>query len=103
MALKAAEAGQIYLDGLCIRAQWRKVASRTQDARDFDARGGNLTSSRDLFRKKSDGKKGGKKRSRSRSRSRSRDRKKKSCSRKKKSRSRSREKEKDKKDKDKKL
>lgn len=72
-ALKAAGGGQIYLDGLCIRAEWRKVASRTQDSRDFDARGGNLTSSRDLIRR------GGKdrKQKRSRSRSRSRDRKRK--------------------------
>jgi len=49
-AMDASVAGQLYLDGVAICAQWRLAPSRTQDSRDFEARGSNLMTSRDLFR-----------------------------------------------------
>lgn len=49
-ALDAAMAGQLYLDGVCLRAEWRLAPARTQDSRDFEARGSNLMTSRDLMR-----------------------------------------------------
>eukprot|EP00930_Biecheleria_cincta_P024656 TRINITY_DN17632_c1_g1_i1.p1 TRINITY_DN17632_c1_g1~~TRINITY_DN17632_c1_g1_i1.p1 ORF type:complete len:236 (+),score=50.13 TRINITY_DN17632_c1_g1_i1:22-708(+) len=118
-AFEASQAGQLLLDGVKLTAEWRMAPARTQDSRDFEARGSNLMTSRDLMRAQF--KKGGrddaggsralmqasggssrrhddrdrdrdrdkKKKSRSRSRDRDRDRKKK-----KKSRSRSRDKSK---------
>eukprot|EP00419_Tripos_fusus_P027126 CAMPEP_0172712842 /NCGR_PEP_ID=MMETSP1074-20121228/61338_1 /TAXON_ID=2916 /ORGANISM="Ceratium fusus, Strain PA161109" /LENGTH=204 /DNA_ID=CAMNT_0013536831 /DNA_START=118 /DNA_END=730 /DNA_ORIENTATION=+ len=49
-ALDAANAGHLYLDGVCLRAEWRLAPARTQDSRDFEARGSNLMTSRDLMR-----------------------------------------------------
>jgi len=49
-ALDAAMGGQLYLDGVCLRAEWRLAPARTQDTRDFEARGSNLMTSRDLMR-----------------------------------------------------
>mmetsp|Transcript_21158 Transcript_21158/g.46654 ORF Transcript_21158/g.46654 Transcript_21158/m.46654 type:complete len:205 (+) Transcript_21158:78-692(+) len=49
-ALDAASAGQLYLDGVCLKAEWRMAPARTQDSRDFEARGSNLMTSRDLMR-----------------------------------------------------
>merc|ERR1719253_2145577 len=49
-ALDAAMAGQLYLDGVCLRAEWRLAPAKTQDTRDFEARGSNLMTSRDLMR-----------------------------------------------------
>lgn len=99
-ALYAAEAGQLYLDGVNLKAQWRMTPSRTQDTRDFEARGSNLMTSRDLMRasvrgrkdrdeKRKDEKK--RDRSKARDRSRDRDRKRKSRSRDRRRRDRSRE------------
>eukprot|EP00931_Biecheleriopsis_adriatica_P121330 TRINITY_DN96411_c0_g1_i1.p1 TRINITY_DN96411_c0_g1~~TRINITY_DN96411_c0_g1_i1.p1 ORF type:complete len:229 (-),score=54.71 TRINITY_DN96411_c0_g1_i1:51-737(-) len=48
-ALAACEAGQIYLDGVKVIAEWRSSPAKTQDSRDFDAKGSNLFSSRDLM------------------------------------------------------
>mmetsp|Transcript_46675 Transcript_46675/g.99660 ORF Transcript_46675/g.99660 Transcript_46675/m.99660 type:complete len:179 (+) Transcript_46675:143-679(+) len=81
VALDACKAGQIFLDGVQVSADWRTTPSRVQDSRDFDAKGSNLFSSRDLIQaqggphrdKDGDRKKGrDKKRSRSRSRGRKR-------------------------------
>uniref|UniRef100_A0A7S1RR79 RRM domain-containing protein n=1 Tax=Alexandrium catenella TaxID=2925 RepID=A0A7S1RR79_ALECA len=49
-ALDASNAGQLYLDGVNLKAEWRLAAARTQDSRDFEARGSNLMTSRDLMR-----------------------------------------------------
>lgn len=49
-ALDAAHAGQLFLDGVPLKAEWRMAPSRTQDSRDFEARGSNLMTSRDLMR-----------------------------------------------------
>mmetsp|Transcript_338 Transcript_338/g.1164 ORF Transcript_338/g.1164 Transcript_338/m.1164 type:complete len:222 (-) Transcript_338:87-752(-) len=49
-ALDAANAGQLFLDGVPLGAQWRMQPARTQDSRDFEARGSNLMTSRDLMR-----------------------------------------------------
>lgn len=49
-ALKACQDGVLYIDGLCIRAQWRINAKRTPDVRDFPASGSNLTSSRNVIK-----------------------------------------------------
>eukprot|EP00746_Dinoflagellata_sp_MGD_P141611 gnl/MRDRNA2_/MRDRNA2_74690_c0_seq1.p1 gnl/MRDRNA2_/MRDRNA2_74690_c0~~gnl/MRDRNA2_/MRDRNA2_74690_c0_seq1.p1 ORF type:complete len:236 (+),score=60.20 gnl/MRDRNA2_/MRDRNA2_74690_c0_seq1:78-785(+) len=49
-ALKACQDGVLYIDGLCIRAQWRVNAKRTPDVRDFPASGSNLTSSRNVVK-----------------------------------------------------
>mmetsp|Transcript_98396 Transcript_98396/g.219720 ORF Transcript_98396/g.219720 Transcript_98396/m.219720 type:complete len:222 (-) Transcript_98396:34-699(-) len=49
-ALDASNAGALYLDGVCLKAEWRLTPARTQDTRDFEARGSNLQSSRDLMR-----------------------------------------------------
>lgn len=49
-AYDAATAGALYLDGVPLKAEWRMSASRTQDSRDFEARGSNLMTSRDLMR-----------------------------------------------------
>mmetsp|Transcript_59287 Transcript_59287/g.111089 ORF Transcript_59287/g.111089 Transcript_59287/m.111089 type:complete len:210 (-) Transcript_59287:63-692(-) len=48
-ALTAVQAGQIYLDGVKVSAEWRNAPAKTQDSRDFDAKGSNLFSSRDLM------------------------------------------------------
>ncbi|CAE8608454.1 unnamed protein product, partial [Polarella glacialis] len=48
-ALDACVAGQIYLDGVKVSAEWRLVPAKTVDSRDFDAKGSNLFSSRDLM------------------------------------------------------
>ncbi|CAK9033032.1 unnamed protein product [Durusdinium trenchii] len=48
-ALNAVSAGQIYLDGVKVEAEWRSAPAKTQDSRDFDAKGSNLFSSRDLM------------------------------------------------------
>ncbi|CAE7880960.1 unnamed protein product, partial [Symbiodinium microadriaticum] len=48
-ALNAVNAGQIYLDGVKVSAEWRNAPAKTQDSRDFDAKGSNLFSSRDLM------------------------------------------------------
>ena len=48
-ALLAVQAGQIYLDGVKVEAEWRNAPAKTQDSRDFDAKGSNLFSSRDLM------------------------------------------------------
>lgn len=49
-ALDASNAGALFLDGTNLRAEWRLAPSRTQDSRDFEARGSNLMTSRDLMR-----------------------------------------------------
>jgi len=49
-AMDAASAGQLFLDGVPLRAEWRLTPARTQDTRDFEARGSNLMTSRDLMR-----------------------------------------------------
>mmetsp|Transcript_121249 Transcript_121249/g.343114 ORF Transcript_121249/g.343114 Transcript_121249/m.343114 type:complete len:210 (-) Transcript_121249:101-730(-) len=97
-ALDAARAGMIYNHGIMLRAEWRTTASKTADARDFDAAGSNLMTSRDIFRAAARQRKDSKKekknarggRSRSRSRSRGRDRRSRSGDRKRRSRSRNR-------------
>eukprot|EP00913_Durusdinium_trenchii_P035517 g33237.t1 len=48
-SLNAVSAGQIYLDGVKVEAEWRSAPAKTQDSRDFDAKGSNLFSSRDLM------------------------------------------------------
>ncbi|CAJ1354916.1 unnamed protein product [Effrenium voratum] len=80
-ALGAVQAGQIYLDGVKVEAEWRNAPAKTQDSRDFDAKGSNLFSSRDLMmdriRKEQQDKKGRddrRRRGRSRSRDREKDR-----------------------------
>eukprot|EP00927_Polykrikos_kofoidii_P029662 TRINITY_DN25620_c0_g1_i1.p1 TRINITY_DN25620_c0_g1~~TRINITY_DN25620_c0_g1_i1.p1 ORF type:complete len:211 (-),score=19.90 TRINITY_DN25620_c0_g1_i1:13-645(-) len=86
-ALDAIRWGQLYLDGVKLGAEWRMAPSKTQDSRDFDAKGSNLTSSRDIVLhrererirrderdKRTDGKKRYHRRSRSRSRGRRRSR-----------------------------
>lgn len=85
-ALDACSGGQIFLDGVKVTAEWRLAPGKTQDSRDFDAKGSNLFTSRDLMRERAiegqrererdggrDGR-DGRRRSRSRSRSRSRKR-----------------------------
>ncbi|CAJ1349683.1 unnamed protein product [Effrenium voratum] len=49
-AWEASQAGQLFLDGVALRAEWRMAPARTQDSRDFEARGSNLMTSRDLMR-----------------------------------------------------
>eukprot|EP00435_Cladocopium_sp_Y103_P067548 s880_g30.t1 len=49
-AFEASQAGQLFLDGVALRAEWRMAPARTQDSRDFEARGSNLMTSRDLMR-----------------------------------------------------
>ncbi|CAE7208062.1 unnamed protein product [Symbiodinium pilosum] len=49
-AFEASQAGQLFLDGVSLKAEWRMAPARTQDARDFEARGSNLMTSRDLMR-----------------------------------------------------
>eukprot|EP00931_Biecheleriopsis_adriatica_P052272 TRINITY_DN30391_c0_g1_i2.p1 TRINITY_DN30391_c0_g1~~TRINITY_DN30391_c0_g1_i2.p1 ORF type:complete len:286 (+),score=50.33 TRINITY_DN30391_c0_g1_i2:119-859(+) len=49
-AFNASEAGQLFLDGVSLKAEWRMAPARTQDARDFEAKGSNLMTSRDLMR-----------------------------------------------------
>eukprot|EP00747_Dinoflagellata_sp_TGD_P206794 gnl/TRDRNA2_/TRDRNA2_80449_c0_seq1.p1 gnl/TRDRNA2_/TRDRNA2_80449_c0~~gnl/TRDRNA2_/TRDRNA2_80449_c0_seq1.p1 ORF type:complete len:192 (-),score=42.45 gnl/TRDRNA2_/TRDRNA2_80449_c0_seq1:42-617(-) len=72
-ALNAANSGQLFLDGVTVKAAWRDEKNRsTFDSRDFDAKGSNLITSRDMFRDLQANRKG--------SRSRSRDRKKRSRS-----------------------
>eukprot|EP00928_Gymnodinium_smaydae_P043795 TRINITY_DN2927_c2_g1_i1.p2 TRINITY_DN2927_c2_g1~~TRINITY_DN2927_c2_g1_i1.p2 ORF type:complete len:223 (-),score=72.71 TRINITY_DN2927_c2_g1_i1:39-707(-) len=89
-AFDAIGTGQLYLDGVKLTCEWRMAPSKTQDSRDFDAKGSNFISSRDLARSLGAGRgdrgdRGGRGRSRKRSRSRSRGKK-----NKKKRRSRSR-------------
>merc|ERR1719436_49481 len=48
-ALQACNAGQVFLDGVKVDAVWRTAAARMQDSRDFDAKGSNLFTSRDLM------------------------------------------------------
>eukprot|EP00929_Paragymnodinium_shiwhaense_P122696 TRINITY_DN95671_c0_g1_i1.p1 TRINITY_DN95671_c0_g1~~TRINITY_DN95671_c0_g1_i1.p1 ORF type:complete len:200 (-),score=54.58 TRINITY_DN95671_c0_g1_i1:98-697(-) len=99
-ALDAANNNQLFLDGVCLRAEWRMAASRTQDTRDFDARGSNLMTSRDLMRaamkarldRKDKDKDKDKDRKKDRDRSRDRDRKRRSRSREKRRRDKSRSK-----------
>ncbi|CAK9022017.1 unnamed protein product [Durusdinium trenchii] len=49
-AYEASQAGQLFLDGVALKAEWRMAPARTQDSRDFEARGSNLMTSRDLMR-----------------------------------------------------
>ena len=49
-AFEASQAGQLFLDGVALKAEWRMAPARTQDSRDFEARGSNLMTSRDLMR-----------------------------------------------------
>mmetsp|Transcript_57324 Transcript_57324/g.185729 ORF Transcript_57324/g.185729 Transcript_57324/m.185729 type:complete len:206 (+) Transcript_57324:187-804(+) len=73
-ALDACKGGQIFLDGVQVAAEWRLTPGKTQDSRDFDAKGSNLLSSRDLMRERAvDGQRG---RDRDRRRSQSRGRRK---------------------------
>merc|ERR550532_2496322 len=53
-ALDACNGGQIYLDGVRVAAEWRSAPARTQDSRDFDAKGSNLITARDLMREAGD-------------------------------------------------
>uniref|UniRef100_A0A7S0ZNM7 RRM domain-containing protein n=1 Tax=Noctiluca scintillans TaxID=2966 RepID=A0A7S0ZNM7_NOCSC len=55
LALDAANSGQLYLDGVRVQAQWRVNPAKTQDSRDFDAKGSNLITSRDIMRQRIDG------------------------------------------------
>eukprot|EP00913_Durusdinium_trenchii_P033962 g31790.t1 len=41
-AYEASQAGQLFLDGVALKAEWRMAPARTQDSRDFEARGSNL-------------------------------------------------------------
>mmetsp|Transcript_75686 Transcript_75686/g.190355 ORF Transcript_75686/g.190355 Transcript_75686/m.190355 type:complete len:190 (-) Transcript_75686:63-632(-) len=67
-ALDACNGGQIFLDGVRIAAEWRMTPGKTQDSRDFDAKGSNLFTSRDLMRERAI--EGQRERERRRSRSR---------------------------------
>eukprot|EP00440_Ansanella_granifera_P003731 gb/GFBE01004048.1/.p1 GENE.gb/GFBE01004048.1/~~gb/GFBE01004048.1/.p1 ORF type:complete len:231 (+),score=35.60 gb/GFBE01004048.1/:1-693(+) len=49
-AFDASQAGQLFLDGVSLKAEWRMAPARTQDTRDFEAKGSNLMTSRDLMR-----------------------------------------------------
>mmetsp|Transcript_84649 Transcript_84649/g.140109 ORF Transcript_84649/g.140109 Transcript_84649/m.140109 type:complete len:177 (-) Transcript_84649:8-538(-) len=78
-ALDAAGTGQLFLDGVAVKAEWREASARMHDSRDFDAKGSNLQTSRDLFQaarerdeEKGRDKKSKKKRSRSRKKKRRR-------------------------------
>ena len=82
-ALDACNGGQIYLDGVRVTAEWRSAPARTQDSRDFDAKGSNLMTARELMveaggRERDRDRhrnKSGRRRSRSRTRARRRSRK----------------------------
>eukprot|EP00933_Yihiella_yeosuensis_P045714 TRINITY_DN41121_c0_g1_i1.p1 TRINITY_DN41121_c0_g1~~TRINITY_DN41121_c0_g1_i1.p1 ORF type:complete len:241 (-),score=43.91 TRINITY_DN41121_c0_g1_i1:188-910(-) len=58
-AIDAAASGNLFLDGVKLGAEWRLAPARTQDTRDFEARGSNLHTSRDLMRAQVRGKGGG--------------------------------------------
>mmetsp|Transcript_54938 Transcript_54938/g.156372 ORF Transcript_54938/g.156372 Transcript_54938/m.156372 type:complete len:175 (-) Transcript_54938:17-541(-) len=94
-ALQACNDSLIYLDGVRLNAAFRSMPTRTQDSREFDAKGSNLMTSRDLLgdprggdSRRQSRSRGRRRRSPSRSRSRSRSRKRR------KSRSRDRRKQK---------
>eukprot|EP00401_Gymnodinium_catenatum_P043631 CAMPEP_0117528370 /NCGR_PEP_ID=MMETSP0784-20121206/37278_1 /TAXON_ID=39447 /ORGANISM="" /LENGTH=229 /DNA_ID=CAMNT_0005324651 /DNA_START=154 /DNA_END=841 /DNA_ORIENTATION=+ len=50
LAVAAAGAGRVYLDGMRLEVEWRQASNRTEDTRDFKAQGSNLMTSRDLMR-----------------------------------------------------
>eukprot|EP00928_Gymnodinium_smaydae_P052161 TRINITY_DN3592_c0_g1_i1.p1 TRINITY_DN3592_c0_g1~~TRINITY_DN3592_c0_g1_i1.p1 ORF type:complete len:257 (-),score=49.42 TRINITY_DN3592_c0_g1_i1:127-831(-) len=108
-ALDASNKGLLYNFGSRVRVEWRVQAHKTQDARDFEAAGCNMASSRDIFRQVARDRAAKKKtrthaledRKRDRSRRRSADRKRRSRSRSRsRKRSRSRSRSRDKKEKD---
>jgi len=84
LAVAAAGAGRVYLDGMRLEVEWRQASNRTEDTRDFKAQGSNLMTSRDLMRaamkerqsakKPARDRRGGRERSRDRSRDGSNDR-----------------------------
>eukprot|EP00929_Paragymnodinium_shiwhaense_P060698 TRINITY_DN3030_c0_g1_i1.p1 TRINITY_DN3030_c0_g1~~TRINITY_DN3030_c0_g1_i1.p1 ORF type:complete len:268 (+),score=68.76 TRINITY_DN3030_c0_g1_i1:210-1013(+) len=43
---------QFCMDGSVLKCEWRKAGGKVEDSRDFDAKGSNLVSSRDLFLQK---------------------------------------------------
>lgn len=74
-ALEACNAKSLQNDGILVQAKWRDGNSARVDSREFESRGSNLISARDLYKMAAS--KAGEKKGRSRSRSRSTDRKKK--------------------------
>eukprot|EP00927_Polykrikos_kofoidii_P063582 TRINITY_DN58422_c0_g1_i1.p2 TRINITY_DN58422_c0_g1~~TRINITY_DN58422_c0_g1_i1.p2 ORF type:complete len:200 (-),score=41.21 TRINITY_DN58422_c0_g1_i1:157-756(-) len=73
-ALDAAHQGQLFLDGVCLKAEWRMAPARTQDSRDFEARGSNLMTSRDLMRQEAKNRMKEKEKDKERDKERDRDR-----------------------------
>merc|ERR1712129_30327 len=67
-ALDACQDSQVFLDGVKISAEWRLQPGRMRDDRDFDAKGSNLFSSRDLMRMRASENQRDRERSRGRSR-----------------------------------